>query len=370
MWSGSQNIGELFSGVCLASFFSDPNKSVARCQNSVDSRRMQPLIDRIGYGRCIAEKIAQTHKLLKGIVLGPKDFHQQCAVGMRDPQSEVAVWLHGLGAPRDVTYSHLMASGAPFTIGIGMDGGQGWSGSDRGPLSLQFYQRSGEQRLLGKIGLRFSSLIAVGAQALYLFEIRDYRNYCLPKPRLWAHYLHYAYQRSRAHSSDVPITTSEVHAMIVFYICPRRVVLVSAADGDIGNIFPMNLMGPIRDGYFGFALNSTTPVRSLVERAGSVALSSIPLEQTSLAYSFGKNHRKEWVDFNQLPFPTVRSTQLALPVPQFSLRVREMRVEATREIGSHTLFVARTMNDEHWGDGAESFMVHGIYQAWRQKMQL
>ena len=210
-------------------------------------------------------------------------------------------------------------------------------------------------------------LIIVGHQELGLFQIRSYRNYCQARARLWARYLQYAYQRSRAGNSDVPITTSEVHAMIVFYICPRPVGLVSTTDGTANNMFPMNLMGNIGGGYFAFALNSNTPASALVERSGFVALSSVPMEQTSVSYSFGKNHRKESIDWKQLPFPTQTSTTLALPVPRFSLRVRELQIEVARKVGSHTLFFARTIHDEHWADGLESFMVHGLYQAYRVK---
>jgi hypothetical protein len=44
-----------------------------------------------------------------------------------------------------------------------------------------------------------------------------------------------------------------------------------------------------------------------------------------------------------------------------------MEVAAFRNMGSHTLFVARILNDEHWSDGLQFFMMHGIYQEWRQK---
>jgi|SRR5271167_498100 len=108
--------------------------------------------------------------------------------------------------------------------------------------------------------------------------------------------------------------------------------------------------------------------RRLVEQSGSIALSSIPLEQTSLAYQLGQNHKKECIDWNQLPFAIRTSSTLGLPVPHFSLRVREMQIELVRKLGSHTLFVARTIEDERWNDGLQFFVVHGIYQALRARM--
>src|SRR5437867_13292061 len=81
---------------------------------------------------------------IKRIILGAWDFPQQCTVGLRDPQSEVTVSLRGVGSPRDVTHSHLMACGAPFTIGIGFDGEQKLAVERGTRLSLRFHERGGE----------------------------------------------------------------------------------------------------------------------------------------------------------------------------------------------------------------------------------
>jgi hypothetical protein len=129
----------------------------------------------------------------------------------------------------------------------------------------------------------------------------------------------------------------------------------------------MDLMGSLGERHFGFALNSARASASLVKRAGQLALSDVPLKQASLARELGKNHRKEFIDWHDLPFGTRPSKKLGLPVPSFSLRVREMEVIATREMGSHTFFLARILEDEYCADGLRFFTIHGIYQAWRQK---
>ncbi|HVN77719.1 MAG TPA: flavin reductase [Terriglobia bacterium] len=305
-------------------------------------------------------------KVLKRILLGPSEFPQQCALGLRDPQSEVSVWLHGLGSPRDVTHSHMMACAAPLTIGIGFHGPGEPALGEGARLSLSFREQDERAQCLVKIYLQHSKTLPVGNHELYLFKVLSCRNHCLPKIRLWTRYLYYAYRRWRQ-TPEVQMTAREVHSMIAFFVCPRPVVLVSVTDGRVSNIFPMNLMGPIGGNYFSFALNSTRPVTSLVERAGRVALSSLPMEYTSLAYELAKNHKREHADWNLLPFSTRLSTRLGLPVPEFSLRVRELQIEATRKMGSHTLFVARIIQDESWADGLQFFTVHGFYQAWRQR---
>jgi flavin reductase (DIM6/NTAB) family NADH-FMN oxidoreductase RutF len=130
----------------------------------------------------------------------------------------------------------------------------------------------------------------------------------------------------------------------------------------------MNLMGPLGNGYFGFALNSRRRAASLVERAGRLALSSVPFDQALVSRQLGKNHRQEDVNWNELPFPVMPSAALGIPVPAFASRVREMEIEAARKLGSHTLFVARIIRDERWSDGPQFYMIHGLYEAWRRSI--
>jgi flavin reductase (DIM6/NTAB) family NADH-FMN oxidoreductase RutF len=153
--------------------------------------------------------------------------------------------------------------------------------------------------------------------------------------------------------------------MIAAFICPRPGVLVSAVSGNRSNLFPMNLLGNLGEGYFAFALDSTRLAAPLVADAGSVALSGIPMEHSEVARPLGKNHKRETISWNQLPFPTKPSSALSIPVPCFASRVIELQIESTHNLGSHTFFVARVIRDERYHDGAQFFMVHGIYQSWR-----
>ena len=300
---------------------------------------------------------------VRRIFLGKLNQPQQCNIGIDDPQPEVRVWLHGIGAARDVTFTHSIACAAPFTICIG---GGVWP-CDRTPgerLALQFHERGGEKRLLAELALRHTTSILTKGPALHLFQVESCKNYCLPKGRLWAHYLHLAYLQSRS-TSHVRMSACEAHAMIAAFICPRPVVLVSAVSGDRSNLFPMNLLGSLGDGYFAFALDSTRLAAPLVASAGTVVLSTIPMEHSEVARQLGKNHKKESISWNQLPFSTRPSTACGIPVPCFASRVIEMQVETTRNLGSHTFFVARIIRDERRSDGQQFFMIHGIYQSWR-----
>jgi flavin reductase (DIM6/NTAB) family NADH-FMN oxidoreductase RutF len=309
--------------------------------------------------------IRRIGKAIKKIALGEADVPQQCTLGMPDPQPEIRVWLEGLGDPLDVTNNHVVACASPLTVGLGVNP-ERYRQIRRPDLSLKFRERNGEQRLLAQLGLQASGTVSGSGQELSLFQIRSCANYCLAQHRLWAHDLYQFLVRRRAGKDpEIAMSIQGARSMNVLFICPRPVVLVSAMHGDSGNIFPMNLFGNIGGGYFAFALNSFRKAAPLVERAGRVALSNIPLEDAGLARQLGRNHRLESVNWDELPFETTRSAVLGLPIPQFALRVREVEIEAVRKLGSHTLFFARLIRDERLGSDLQFCMVHGLYQAWR-----
>jgi len=302
--------------------------------------------------------------LLKRMLLGPVNYPQTIRLGLYDPQAKVDVWLHGLDLPIEVTQRHMLASCAPLTICIGLQQEQSERAKSGRKLALRFHQHAAGQRFLGEIGLRFVSSFSVGTQHLCLFHVTHHRNRCLPLLHLWAHYLQYARTYEPERNFDVPITLREARAMIIYFLCPRPVVLVTVVDGQVGNMFPMNLMGPVGSGYFAFALNSHRSAAPLVHRAGRVVLSSVPLEQAAVVSKMGANHRKSSIEWNQLPFATITPDAINAPVPAFALTVREMQVIAECQLGSHTLFVAKTTAEQHFADSPQFFTAHGLYQAW------
>jgi hypothetical protein len=313
--------------------------------------------------------LGQCRRTIRKIAFGDTLLPPEFTTGMAEPQSEIAVWLHGTGTPRDVTGFHTTACTAPLIICVGCEEGQKPDEKRLTRASLKFRERGGRQRILGEIPLRFHRTISIGATAFILFMVRGSRNYCLPKMRLWAHYLLQAYaQWRRTDPSDIKMSLLEQRAASVTFIRPHPLCLVSVGDRTNGNIFPMNLMGDLGNGYFGFALREERLAAHLVERAGRITVSALPLTRCSLPWLLAINHRKESIDWKELPFETRPSATFRIPVPDFAVRVREMQIEkVTGKMGSHRFFIARTVSDEICSGELQACVVHGFYQFWRLK---
>ena len=317
----------------------------------------------------LGERLRQS---VAAVAFGPREFSQFCNLGLRDPQENIKVWLTGMGAPRDVTRRNVLAAARPLIIGIGLEDQPELAALSRKRLALEFRDGSDEKILLGTTGLKLVDVLDIGEREhLCLFRTHNPANYCCPRTLLWRRYLHFAYLQWRnekgPNAPEIRMVASELHALFVFYICPRPVVLVSVVDGEAGNLFPMDLIGPIGRRHFSLAVHTTSKALPLIERSGRVALSSVPVEKMPLAHRLGKNHNKPRVEWTSLPFSLTASPAFGLPVPEFSLRVREMEVETLRQMESHTLFICRVVDEQSHLDGLQFFQAHGFYEGWRKQ---
>jgi flavin reductase (DIM6/NTAB) family NADH-FMN oxidoreductase RutF len=312
--------------------------------------------------------INSSRRAIKKFVFGDTLLTQEFTSGFVGRQGEISVWLHGMGAPRDVTNRHSIACAGPFVLCVAFEEGRIPSEKELKNLSLKFCEHNGQRRVLGEIGLNPVTDISPVSPELFFFQARSSANYCLPMLRLWCHYLHQAYSRwGQVDTSGMKMSFLDQRAMFVSFIRPHPVSLVSIEDEAGGNIFPMNLMGELGNNRFAFGLRDQRMASHLVERTGRIALSSVSLGRAGVVYKLAANHSKQSIEWDQLPFVTRPSSAFHIPVPAFALRVREMEIESIRKIGSHTFFVARVICEEIVTEDEELHTVHGFYEAWRLK---
>ena len=301
---------------------------------------------------------------LKKVVFGGDFLPMRFFVGQAQPQEEISVWLHGFGAPRDVTRCHGPLSVIPCTLWIAFDKEEVPGDEECSRMSLRFRENSERQKPLGELGLRCTHRFQAGSSAILVFEPRTAVSHCHPALRLHAHILLQIWKQRRS-QSKIKLSSLELRAMSVLFTCPRPISLVSVAKAGRENMFPLNVMSDVNEEYFAFALTASKIPAQFLQRAGRFALSVTPIEQAPVAFALSANHNVPSIEFRDLPFATRLSQILRLPVPTFSPRVRELEIESVYRVGSHSFFLARTLSDERLGSGAEFSVVHGFYQAWR-----
>ncbi len=311
---------------------------------------------------------ARLKRRVRNFLLGSGPVPRLAPVGKHDPQDEVRVILKGLGSSIDVTRNNVVASLRPLTLGLGIESAHSSERFQGKRLTLEFREQHGENRLLGRIGLSVVNSKQLGTAQLHLCRCRSARNFCVSRRGACMHEIYHAYQgwRSGRHPNpyNFRMSASDLRCLFVFYICPRPVVLVTVTHEAAGNIFPMDLIGPVANGYFSLALRNTSPAVQLIKAAGRISLADVPIERMSVAYALGEHHKKKSIDWSSLPFEFSRSQTFGLPVPGFALRVREMEISESLSFGSHTVFLARAVSSQDCLHDKQMFHTNGFYRDW------
>src|SRR5260370_7427723 len=148
-------------------------------------------------------------QILRTALLGPLVPSQAFDFSLNAPQTEVAVWLHGIGTPRDVTGCHSVACPVPFMLCVGREEQEPELPSHNHRASLKFSERGGEKRLLGEIKLQQQTVVLTPGPRLHLYKATACTNFCLPRLRRCTHslYPHPAHSKNlasdRLHASSL-----------------------------------------------------------------------------------------------------------------------------------------------------------------------
>jgi flavin reductase (DIM6/NTAB) family NADH-FMN oxidoreductase RutF len=288
-------------------------------------------------------------------------------VALREPQAAVKVHLATAQGEFDVTHTAVVAALRPLTLAVGLDAAQVAAVEAQRQPQLHFVDLE-SRRTVGELHLQHVRYWSTSGITLGFFEIRHGAQRCVRWPyRSWNRWLQNRRMRANADPNNFCMPAEAVQQQMIFYICPRPVVLVSVDDGSHSNLFPMDLIGPIAADRFTLALRSTSPSIDAMKTARRVALSDVPARDYATAYKLGVHHKNVKVQWDQLPFEIRRSREFSLPCPAMALRVRELEILDFDVIGSHTFFVTRVASDQPACGDSQFFHTSGIYQYFRSR---
>jgi flavin reductase (DIM6/NTAB) family NADH-FMN oxidoreductase RutF len=285
---------------------------------------------------------------------------QWSPVAVAPPQTFVNAALHWDGESADVTADHTVASLKPLMIATSIDAG---------PSPELEYRNSATGRLLGILRLTRAPPIAATQAPLALYHVVAGEHHCLGWPRrswnTWLQNRAMLKSRSPHNQGMEPVAAQQ---LMIVYLCPRPVVLVSVETLGHRNIFPMDLIGPLqRNGFFSLALRSTNVSVPIMREVRRVALSGVPATMKTTVYKLAEHHKRPLDDWNELSFPVKPSREFGIPVVAEALRIQELAIVHYKEIGSHTFFLGHVVSDENPAEGMQLHHTAGFHQAWRRR---
>ncbi len=288
---------------------------------------------------------------------------QWSTIAVASPQLVVTATLRWDDRSADVTADHTVASLKPLVIATSLDAGQ---------HPVLEYSDSATGRLLGVLHLTRSASVANEDAPLTLYHVAAGEHYCLGWPRRsWNAWLQSRHMEKNRSPHQLAMASAAVQQLMIAYLCPRPVVLVSVGTPSHQNIFPMDLIGPLeRSGLFSLALRSTNVSMQVMREAGRVAISSMPASMKAVVYKLSAHHKQPPSDWNALPFPLRPSREFGISAVATALRIQELTIVHSQEIGSHTFFLGRIVSDETLAEGTQLHHTAGFHQAYRRRQDM
>ena len=285
---------------------------------------------------------------------------QWSPVAIAPPSQVVTATLRWDGKSADVTADHTVASLRPLTIATSIDAGQ---------HPVLEYNDSATEKLLGVLHLVRAGSITAEDASIALYQVATGGHRCLTWPRRsWNTWLQNRSMRKNRSSAHLNMEPSAAQQLMIAYLRPRPVILVSVDTPDHQNIFPMDLIGPLeRSGFFSLALRSTNVSQPIMRKVRRVALSNIPAEMKGIVYKLSEHHKEPLQDWNALPFPVRPSREFGIPAVAAALRIQELDIVHSQDIGLHTFFLGRVISEERWAEGPQLHHTAGFHQAYRRK---
>jgi flavin reductase (DIM6/NTAB) family NADH-FMN oxidoreductase RutF len=288
---------------------------------------------------------------------------QWAPVAISPPQQAISVSLISNGNAVDVTRCHAIASLQPLSVAIRLDAAT--RGLASGTLAFTDLV---SRKTIGSLQIgRITSKDTDGAN-IGVFRIIQSDQRCLPWPRRpWNEMFQARAIRRFRKPHNFYMPPADVQKLMVFYICPRPVVLVTVSEDAHSNIFPMDLIGTLGNQLFTLALRNTSVSVPTMVSARRLAISGIRSENKDIAYKLGEHHKREFVDWGSLPLPIFRTEHLKLPAIASALWVKELTVDSSEVIGSHTFFACRIVSDYQLSSGLQLHHTSGFHQEYRRR---
>lgn len=288
---------------------------------------------------------------------------QWSPVAIKSPSQMVIANLRWDGKSMDVTADHTVASLNPLVIATSIDAGQ---------HPVIEYSDSATGKLLGVLRLRQPTPVAAEGASVVLYHVAEGEHHCLGWPRRsWNAWLQNRSMERGRSSNHFNMEPAAAQQLMIAYLRPRPVVLVSVDAPDHQNIFPMDLIGPLKhSGLFSLALRSTNVSESVMRDVRRVALSNMPASMKGIVYKLSEHHKRPLMDWDALPFPIRPSREFGIPVVAAALRVQELSIVHAQTIGLHTFFLCRLASEENLAEGAQLHHTAGFHQAYRRRRDM
>jgi len=270
---------------------------------------------------------------------------------LQKSQIREKVFLSVAGKSIDITCNNSMICLDPFCMAAWLPANEATNLNPENAV-IEFKTNG---MLSAAINVSLIETIDTGKGNLLLFKIEHVRNHqlnALKREILFRYFL-----RSKKNTYDSRKIVSAL------YSYPRSIIIVSYADDEYCNVFPMDIHGFIEEeGIYLLGLRTTNITLDKILNAGKVVVCDTDTVDINSVYNLGKHSSTSPTPVDQLPFATVRSETFGFPVPACSGGYKEIQVFEHKKMGYHMLMIGKVINNKAIKTNPESLYHVGFLQ--------
>jgi hypothetical protein len=152
----------------------------------------------------------------------------------------------------------------------------------------------------------------------------------------------------------------------VGYAVPRRISIVTTSDGELMNMFPTDLHGPVGTNGYAGSLRIGGEASNQVEKYRKIVLSDVEVASYKQTYDLGKNHMQQLRTPQNFSVHAERSKSFGFPLPRSVIRYYELDAVDAVDFGIHRIHLYRIINRCTTKDETGSLgHIHQYYAQWR-----
>ncbi len=154
----------------------------------------------------------------------------------------------------------------------------------------------------------------------------------------------------------------------IAYALPRIISLITVSDGNLYNLFPTDLHGPLGQQLYVGSLRHSGRACKQVETYGKIVNSQIHCAAYKTAYALGKNHMQELRPKEAFPFAEYVWPTYRPDLPKSVLRYRELELLESFDHGIHKIMLFNIVSEHAVSNEPATLAhVHNCYATWRHK---
>ncbi|WP_276501950.1 hypothetical protein [Terrimonas pollutisoli] len=226
-----------------------------------------------------------------------------------------------------------------------------------------------QKAALATLSLRLMHTLLTDNFILYFFEgIKGHHHFIHPFYQYVIGLNNRLYNRKKG---NVFLHNNLYKQVQIAYSVPRIISLITVGNGELYNLFPTDLHGPVNNEYYIGSLRYNGKACRQVEQSRKILLTEVNSEFYKAAYLLGKNHMQELRRKESFPFSAKVSPTFQLPVPLSALRYRELELIDSFTHGIHRLFIFKIISFQQVENSPSTLAhIHNVYATWRYNQHL